>query len=140
MAHGERAATGDSEAITQHIHRAAFGLAFQLFDQPVQHHIPGAVAIHGANSGHGLGLGFLQPAQDIFWEQCPRRVIISGLAHPPAGGSKLLDDVAFEFAFVVDVAHGHSFRLLGHYLSAMRRWPELTKQPLMPNELRLSAA
>ncbi|MCY1377230.1 hypothetical protein D9M69_647890 [compost metagenome] len=80
-----------------------------MFDQTIQHQLTGAGAIHGLQLGHGLRLAILQPAEHILGKQRARRVIVGGLAHPPAGGRQLLDDMAFQFAFVVDVAHLGSF-------------------------------
>ncbi|MNF92636.1 hypothetical protein D3C84_752850 [compost metagenome] len=113
LAHGQGAATGYVKAVAQRIHRATIGLVLQLLDQPIQHHRLGARTVHGAQLGHGRRLTVLQPAQHILGKQRPPLVIVSRLAHPPAGSLKLLDDMAFQFAFVVDVAHGHSFGLRG---------------------------
>ncbi len=106
LAHRQGAATGHSEAVAQHVHRAALGLVLQLLDQPVEDHHFGAGAVHGAQLGHGRLLGVVQPADHVLGEQCPRSVVVGGLAHPPPCSFQLLDDVAFQFAFVVDVAHG----------------------------------
>jgi len=65
LAHRQGAAASHGEAIAQHVHRAALGLVLQLLDQPVEDHRLGAGAVHGAQLGHGLRLGIVQPADHV---------------------------------------------------------------------------
>lgn len=92
------------EAPPQHVDRAAV-LAFQGFHQPIQHDGFRAGAVEAGESGPHFGLGFPQPADHVFGVEGAGWVVVLGDADPPAAGFQLPDDVGFQFAFVVDVAH-----------------------------------
>jgi len=80
-------------------------LAFQRLHQAIQHGGSGIGAIQAAKLGPGLRLAGLQPAKHIFREQRSCRVVTGGFADQPPGSHELLDNMAFQFTLMMNLAH-----------------------------------